>query len=391
MEGVNPLKLNVEKSTFLKSWQMAERSTGNRSTVSILSGIKCSAEEDRVVLQATDLKTGLTCRAEGVTVELPGEAVFPIKVVGELFKKAPGKTFSIEIKDGKAEILSERSRYTFTTYAVEEFPKLPSSSEARLFCDIKAGELNRLLDEGTFAGSPNEEFPQYLSAALFQIVDGRMCTVSTDGRRLSLSKVDLDSTQETESNNVLLPLAGLREFSRILGNVDPDAPVRFLTDDSQAYFQTEGMEFSVRQIESNFPPYEKILTKGRTTWITVGRSDLIEVLERTDVVVRDFSKMVVLHLEPGGNLYISGKAPNIGEANETVIADIDGEPLRIAFNVRYLLDGLKALHAEVVQLGFNGPHGQMTMTRPGEETFVYVLMPITLPDSEENEEVVSQA
>lgn len=385
MEGVNPLKLNVEKSTFLKSWQMAERSTGNRSTVSILSGIKCTAEEDRVTLQATDLKTGLTCRAEGVTVDLPGEAVFPIKVVGELFKKAPGKTFRIEIREGKAQILSERSRYTFTTYAVDEFPKLPSSTEASLFCDVSAGELNRLLDEGTFAGSPNEEFPQYLSAAFFQIVEGRMCTVSTDGRRLSLSRADLDSLPGGE-RNVLLPLSGLREFARILGTLEPDAPVRLLTDASQAYFQTEGMEFSIRQVESNFPPYEKILTKGRTTWITVGRAELIEVLERTDVVVRDFSKMVVLNLEPGGNLYVSGKAPNIGEANETVIADIDGEPLRIAFNVRYLLDGLKALHAEVVEMGFNGPHGQMTMTRPGEETFVYVLMPITLPETEDTQE-----
>ncbi len=389
MEGVNSLKLTVEKSTFLKSWQMAERSTGNRSTVSILSGIKCSAQDDRTVLQATDLKTGLTCRAEGVTVDLPGEAVFPIKVVGELFKKAPGKTFTIEIQNGTAQILSERSRYTFTTYAVEEFPRLPSSSEANLFCDISAGELNRLLDEGTFAGSPNEEFPQYLSAAFFQIDQNRMCTVSTDGRRLSLSRVDLDETASGKSG-VLLPLAGLREFTRILGNLEADAPVRLLTDDSQAYFQTEGMEFSVRQVESNFPPYEKILTKGRTTWITVGRTELIEVLERTEIVVRDFSKMVMLNLEPGGNLYVSGKAPNIGEANETVIADIDGESLKIAFNVRYLLDGLKALHAEVVEMGFNGPHGQMTMTRPGEETFVYVLMPITLPETEEPSEAVAE-
>ena len=54
--------------------------------------------------------------------------------------------------------------------------------------------------------------------------------------------------------------------------------------------------------------------------------------------------------------------------------------------MRYLLDGLKALHAEVVEMGFNGPHGQMTMTRPGEETFVYVLMPITLPETEDSQE-----
>ncbi len=374
------MKLRIEKNSFVKSWQMAERNTSTTSTLSVLSGIRCLADGNTITLQATDLKTSVTCRAAGVTVEEPGEVVFPIKVVGELFKKVPADSFVVEVQAGKASLTAGKSHYRFTTYPVEEFPKLPVSSSARLLFDSSVGDLSRLLDEGTFSGSPNEEFPQYLGTALFQIGEKMVRVVSTDGRRLSLSTADV--VEEGEESRILLPLKGLNELKRILGTMEDQAPVRVMADDSQAYFQSEGVEFSIRRVDSSFPPYEKILTKNKTSWMTIDRMALVSALERTEVVVRDFSRMIVMNLAPGGSLKISARAPEVGEAAEELDGDIDGESLRIAFNVRYLLEGLKALHGSLAHLSFNGPNGQMSLSRPGEENFLYVLMPITLPDEE---------
>ncbi len=89
------MKLLIEKNSFLKSWQMAERTTGSKSTVSILAGIRCLADETGLRLEATDLKTSLKCRAEGAEVQEPGETILPTKAMGELFKKAPGDRFSL--------------------------------------------------------------------------------------------------------------------------------------------------------------------------------------------------------------------------------------------------------------------------------------------------------
>ena len=126
------MKLRIEKNSFIKSWQMAERNTSTTSTLSVLSGIRCLADGNSIILQATDLKTSVTCRAAGVTVEEPGEVVFPIKVVGELFKKVPADSFIVDVQAGKANLSAGKSHYRFTTYPVEEFPKLPVSSAARL-------------------------------------------------------------------------------------------------------------------------------------------------------------------------------------------------------------------------------------------------------------------
>ncbi|MDO9508642.1 MAG: DNA polymerase III subunit beta [Thermovirgaceae bacterium] len=380
------MKLLVDKTKFLKSWALAERGAGHRSTISVLSGVKCEASLEGVFLKATDLKTSITCAADGVETLSDGNVIFPVKIIGEFFKKVSGESFTIEVEKGKATIISGKSVYSFSTYPVSEFPKLPTAENGQPFFKTSVGDLRRILEEGTFSGSPGEEFPQYLSAGLIQTDGGKVRVVSTDGRRLSLSQGVVQV--EGEPDQVLLPLAGLRELQRAIASVESEEEIRVIKDDSQVYFLTEKMEFSVRRVESRFPPYEKVLLSDRTSWFTIDRGIFIEALERVEVVVRDFSRMVVFDFSPGGILKIQAKAPEVGEAFEEISGECDGEPLKIAFNVKYLLEGLRALHGTVAHLSFNGPNGQMTLSRPREDSFMYVLMPITLPE-EDSAEVIA--
>ncbi len=374
------MRLQVSKPDFMKIWQTTERVTSTKSTITSLAGILCRTDDASLTLEATDLKTSIKCIASGVQIEEGGEAILPVKVVGELFKKAPTDTFTVSVKEGKGIIFAGRNTYRFSTYPVEEFPHLPSSENAKFFCTVKAETLAQILSEGTVASTLGEEFPKYLGAALFELKGNDIRIVSTDGRRLSLSKVLLDEYGDTEK--ILLPLAGLKELLRQLSSLEGDKPVQILHDDALAYFQMGDIEFSIRKIESSFPNYEKILNPQSTTTLTIERSALTEALERVDVVVRDHTRMVIFKLSPNGDLRMMGRAPEIGEAEEILDAQIDGEPLLIAFNVAYLLDGLKALHGENVFITFNGPEGQMSMLRPGRDDFLYMLMPIKLSESD---------
>ena len=120
------MKLTINKKQFIQSWSLAERSTSASSSMNILSSVLVRAEFDSVILQATDVRTSIICKAAGVTVIEQGEAVFPIKMVSELFKKAPGEEFSLTVEDGRAVLKADRSRYNFSTYPVREFPAIPS-------------------------------------------------------------------------------------------------------------------------------------------------------------------------------------------------------------------------------------------------------------------------
>ena len=374
------MKLAVNKKQFLGSWSLAERSTSAGGTVSILSSILVKASAESVILQATDIKTSVICRAAGVSVLEPGEAVFPIKMVSDLFKKAPGEEFTLDVDGGKVVLKAGRSKYNFSTYPVSEFPALPSSDEADLFCSIPAGELAKVLDEGTLAASAGEEFPLYLSSANLQIISSRLNVVSTDTRRLALSAAPVAGGREGES--ALLPMKGIKELQRILGSLTPETEVKVLFDGAQFYFKTDTLEFTVRRVESKFPPYEKILPKHSTLDVLTDRGELISALERVDVIVRDFNRMVVLDMAPESSFVLRGKAPDFGQAKEEIEAETTGEKLRIAVNSKFFLEALKVLRDPQVKLSFNGQSGHMSVRRGDGDDFLCLIAPINLSEEE---------
>ena len=374
------MKLAVNKKQFLGSWSLAERSTSAGGTVSILSSILVKASAESVILQATDIKTSVICRAAGVSVLEPGEAVFPIKMVSDLFKKAPGEEFTLDVDGGKVVLKAGRSKYNFSTYPVSEFPALPSSDEADLFCSIPAGELAKVLDEGTLAASAGEEFPLYLSSANLQIISSRLNVVSTDTRRLALSAAPVAGGREGES--ALLPMKGIKELQRILGSLTPETEVKVLFDGAQFYFKTDTLEFTVRRVESKFPPYEKILPKHSTLDVLTDRGELISALERVDVIVRDFNRMVVLDMAPESPFVLRGKAPDFGQAKEEIEAETTGDKLRIAVNSKFFLEALKVLRDPQVKLSFNGQSGHMSVRRGDGDDFLCLIAPINLSEEE---------
>lgn len=362
----------------MKYWNMAEHVTGARSTMAALASILCVADENGVTLNATDLKTTISVKAEGAAVIEPGKAILPLKVVGELFKKIPVSPFTVNVENEKGSIKAGRSRYSFTSYPVTDFPELPTPRAAEEFIRLSAGELSRVIAEGSIAGAPNEDFPKYLSGGLIQISNGELRVVATDGRRLSLSKTAVEDKAGGEVREMLLPLKSLGEYENILSGFAPDQEVEVLQDGAVTYFNMPGVQYSVRCIDSKFPNYERILTNTSTTQLKAERASFIQALDRINVVVGDNSRIVLLTLSPGGSMELTGRAPEVGEANESVDGEINGEPLKVAFNVSYLISGLKAFHGGDVMLVFNGSEGQMTISRPEREDFIYMLMPIKL-------------
>ena len=301
-------------------------------------------------------------------------------MVSDLFKKAPGEEFTLDVDGGKVVLKAGRSKYNFSTYPVSEFPALPSSDEADVFCSIPAGELAKVLDEGTLAASAGEEFPLYLSSANLQIISSRLNIVSTDTRRLALSAAPVLDGKEGES--ALLPMKGIKELQRILGSLTPETEVKVLFDGAQFYFKTETLEFTVRRVESKFPPYEKILPKHSTLDVLTDRGELISALERVDVIVRDFNRMVVLDMAPESPFVLRGKAPDFGQAKEEIEAETTGDKLRIAVNSKFFLEALKVLRDPQVKLSFNGQSGHMSVRRGDGDDFLCLIAPINLSEEE---------
>jgi DNA polymerase-3 subunit beta len=375
------MKIQVNKESFVKTWNLAERNASTSGSMNIFSTVRLNAGLSDAELQATDIRTSIICKAGGVTVIEPGEAVIPIKGVSELFKKAGASDFTLQVNEGRAVMISGKSRYKFSTYPVGDFPKLPSSDKSEFFCSLPVSKMIFALERGTLCASSGDEYPQYLSSAYIEMEKGFMNVVSTDKRRLALCKTEV--FEGSESEPVLIPMKGVKELLRILGMIDSNLQLKISSDDSQVFFAAEGMEFSVRKVESKFPSYAKILPASHTTSAEIDKSSLLSALERVDVVVRDYNRVVMVNIELNGECVFTGRAREFGEAVENVQCSVDGEPLFVAFNTRFFYDAVKALGDNAVaRLLFNGKDGHMVVRSSSSDEFLCLLAPVEL-DSEE--------
>jgi len=341
------MKIRVDKSEFLKSWGVAVRSAG-AAAGNIFSSVLIVADYDRVELQATSIRTSVVCRAQGVEVIEPGSATLPLKGVSELFTKAPGDGFTIDIKDGRASMTAGKSRYRFAVYAASEFPKLPSSADAALFCSVRAGELAVALERGKQCASTKAEHPTYLSSALLQLTEADLCVISTDKRRVAISRVETDAVGETGS--ILLPIQGILELQRLLGSQSDDAEVRILHDDSQAYFAIGDCEFAARKNDGSFPPYERVLSDTIVSTIEVDKRELLSAIERVNVVVGGSNRVIYIHQRPDESLVLLGKSPDVGTAVEHISSSLTGPEVLCALNVHFLRDAVGGVDVDVVTL-----------------------------------------
>ena len=118
------MKIDIVRPEFLKAWQMAERSSSTKSTIGSLGGVLLIADGEKVMLEATDLKTSIRCSAGGVRVSQDGSAILPVRLLGELFKKAPTDVLKIEIDGEKGVLVAGRNRTRFTTWPLISRPRI---------------------------------------------------------------------------------------------------------------------------------------------------------------------------------------------------------------------------------------------------------------------------
>jgi DNA polymerase-3 subunit beta len=246
-----------------------------------------------------------------------------------------------------------------------------------------AGELLRAINEGIVASSQGDSFPTYLGTCFFHVKDNSLSVVSTDSHRLALSQADCISDVDSD---MLLPILSVKELQRLLSSVISDVKVMVLTDNAVSWFRMGDIEFSIRRIEASFPNYLKILNPKKTTTMVCDRNNLVNALDRIDVVVREFTRVVVMKLSPSGELKLSGRSPNVGVGLETMDANIAGEPITVGFNLSYILDGLKAFKDTDIQLSFDGNSGQVTIMAPNRDNFLYMTMPVKISEEDEFEE-----
>jgi len=375
------MKFSIAQTEFLDALQVVSSAVPNRTTLPVLSNILLEASEDKIELRATDLDLAISTKARA-SVKDAGTLTVPAKKLFELVRKLPKEELKIEAKDLTLNVGSKSGRYKFLCIRPEEFPAMPAVTpdvEISLDPDL----LERLIRRTIYSVSTDETRPA-LNGSLFQIRDGELRVVATDGHRLSKASCKPAGGISTPpKGDVIVPLKALNQVLRLL----PFAagPVQIGISKNHARFAIGETTLTTKLIEGPFPNYEQVLPKQNNKHLKVRREDFAQALERVSVFSDSLTRQVKLSLRPN-RMTLIVQTPDQGDATEELDAVYASEDLDIGYNAAYLLDILRAIDSEEVDIRLNTPvtAGLIAPTAPpdkgasSKEDLLCLVMPLRL-------------
>ena len=377
------MNITLAKSDLISALQIVSKGLSTKPQTPILSGVYMTAKEGQLELQSTNYELGfiVTIPAEIHTV---GTAVLPGKYLTEFARKLPAEEVSIDTgsSDGLAVIRSGSARFTLRTMEVSDFPVL-QRMEGTLQFTIKDRTLARLVKKSTFACLREEQRDRRPIFTGCQLeVEGKEVTfAATNVHRLAVKSELLE--EDAGQIRIIIPAKFLEEVTRtITGDVPTD--IHVTCSYNQISMSADGIYMTSRLIEGAFPDYRRVIPQEENirTRVILNAATFASAVERASLIARTDQYNIVKLAFEEGLMRISSNSPEIGEAEETIAAEVTGDDVTIAFNASYLMDAVKSLDSDTFILSLQGANAQgmnlspITIREEVDPNYIYVVTPV---------------
>lgn len=363
------MKIEVLQEQLVAGFNIVGRAVASRAQLPVLSHILIEAKNEGLVLSATDLEIGIKIKVSAKVVE-PGVVAVPAKMFGEFLASLnPGK---IELKAEGESLSLKAPGYNgkFQTISAEEFPQIPELSTEAEICTLDAKTLSTAVTQVVFASAKDSLRP-VLTGVLWEFLKKKVRLVATDGFRLAVEEISVDT--KTELTSLLVPSRVVMEVVRLAG--EEKIVVGHLPATNQIYFVVGETQIISQLLSGNFPDYNKILPKEFITEIKVNKDELLQAIKATHIFARDNSNMVRWQVAED-KLVLLSSSPERGECRVEVPITLTGDGIEIIFNAKYVLDFLGIVGGDTLWIGLGGKLSPGMIKDAARENGQYVVMPI---------------
>lgn len=365
------MKLRADRSQFADAVTWATRSVGARVSLPALSGVLFEAEGDQLTCRATDLETAAEVSVT-VQVDEPGRALLPARLLAQLVTKLPDGPVELAGDADRVQIRCGRALFHVRGMAVDDFPTLPAPAAEAARGQVRADAFGRLVSQVARAASTDEARP-VLTGVKLDGRDGRLRAAATDSYRLSVRDIPWPEDVRSEA---LVPARALQEAAKAA----TDDAVTIVFEEGQVSFLLGDRRLTTRLIEGTFPTVEQLIPESSDTTAVVDRATLVEALQRVSVVALGQANTPISLTFAEGSVDLHAGSQEVGDATESVPAELDGPGLTIAFNPTFLLSGLEATGSERVTVEMRDPL-KPAVLRPApddgdEDGLTYLIMPM---------------
>ena len=373
------MKLVCSQAELNAALSLVSRAISSRPSHPILAGVLLAADAaaGRLSLTGYNLSLGIVASIPA-SIEADGAAAISAQLLGDIVSRLPSDSpITIDARDqSRAVITSVSGSYELAALDPADYPDLPQPAGELMALDADA--LARALRATLFASSANES-KQILTGVHLQLDDAGLECAATDGHRLAVLRV-ADDGAAGERFELTIPARSCRELERLIASC-PGAPLQLRHQAGQLVVRCGDQLLTSRSLDGTYPNYRQLIPPSFSRSLQLDRRRFSQALERVAVLAdQQKNNLVKLRSDPAaGTVTIVADAQDVGSGSESLPVVADGDPIEIAFNVRYLLDGLKAMGAEQVVLRCNCPVTPAVLSPVGDpDGFTYLVMPIQI-------------
>ncbi|MGD6771809.1 DNA polymerase III subunit beta [Staphylococcus simulans] len=374
------MEFTIKRDYFINQLNDTLKAISPRTTLPILTGIKIDVKEEGIILTGSDseisIEISIPKEVDGeeiVTITETGSVVLPGRFFVDIIKKLPGKDVKLSTNEQfQTLITSGHSEFNLSGLDPDQYPLLPQvSQDDAIQLPIKV--LKNVIAQTNFAVSTSETRP-VLTGVNWLIQDNELICTATDSHRLAVRKLKLED-EDIDNKNVIIPGKALAELNKIVTDSEDDINIFFASN--QVLFKVGNINFISRLLEGHYPDTSRLFPENYETKIEMSNSDFYHAIDRASLLAREGGNNVIKLSTGNQEVELSSTSPEIGTVKEDVDANsVEGSSLKISFNSKYMMDALKAIDNDEVEVEFFGTMKPFTLKPKDDDSVVQLILPI---------------
>ena len=377
------MKVVIQQSQLAHGVSVVARAVTPRSTLPVLSNILIKTDGERLRLSGTNLELGISAWIDA-KVEKEGGLTVPARTFADLVSNLPSRevTLTVDIPTQTLNVKCGTLNTDIKGISADEFPPMPAPDLDEAI-PLNVANFKEMINQVVFAASTEDSRPN-LTGVHMSFEDEMLEMAATDGYRISISRAPMAGVGK-QKLEALVPARALSELSRVAVNGDETLKMTFPPGRGQVIFHLKDVELVSQLIEGNFPNYNAIIPPTFKTRTVLSTSDMLKACKQTEIIAREGNYIARLDIQPDENgdgiaqLDISANSEQTGSSEVIVDASVEGVPLLISFNIRYLREALEVIKTPTVILETNAPNTPGLLRPVDDESFQHIIMPMNIP------------
>tara|TARA_B110000879_G_C11143558_1_gene501404 strand:+ start:761 stop:1867 length:1107 start_codon:yes stop_codon:yes gene_type:complete len=366
-------KFSIERETLLTSLLLVIGAVDKRNTLPVLSNVLLDLNQNMLTLSGTDTEIEFTSRLVLVGSDDTGRITVPARKFIDICRSLnEGAVINISAQTDRVLVTSGRSRFVLMSLPADDYPATPDEQPILEF-QIETRALIDILQVTHFSMA-QQDVRFYLNGLLIELLNQEVFSVSTDGHRLAVARVPLDTP--IMNSKMILPRKGVLELLRLINEIK-DEMVLIQQTESHFYLKTCDYQFISKLVSGRFPNYKRVLPIDNDKFFLVDRDLFKQTLSRVSILANEKYRAITLDISER-KLVMNAINKEQEEAVEELEVDTQGEGISIGVNASYIIDVLNTVPPGLVKLSFSEPDKSILLESLNLPIASYVIMPLKI-------------